>query len=153
MAAKAFTIDELSGMIGQELGVSEWHPVTQEEVNAFAECTHDRQWIHVDPERAKAESPFGGPIAHGYYTLSHFPHLLEQIFAVSGVSMGVNYGLNKLRFPAPVPIGCRIRARAVLQGITPFPGGHQLALDVTVETDAGPKPACAAEALYRYYAG
>src|SRR5919202_1953816 len=102
MAARALTLQELKSMKGQELGTSEWHLVTQDEINKFADATHDHQWIHVDPERAKKESPFRGPIAHGYYTLSLAPHFMEQIIAVKGIRMGVNYGLNKLRFPSHV---------------------------------------------------
>lgn len=151
MAVKTFTPEELQAAIGQELGVSEWHEVKQAEINAFADCTHDHQWIHIDPERAKTESPFGGPIAHGYYTLSCFPYLLEQIYAVSGVVMGVNYGLNRLRFPSPVMIGSKMRARAVLQSIEPFAGGFQVTLNVTIECEGAAKPACVAEAVYRYY--
>lgn len=142
---------ELAGRVGQELGVSDWHLVTQEEVNAFAECTHDHQWIHVDVERAKNESPFGGPIAHGYYTLSLAPYLLSQIWAVNGVRMGVNYGLNKLRFPHPVLIGKRVRARATLADARAVKDGMQVQVDVTFEVEDAEKPACVAEALYRYY--
>jgi len=96
-------IEGLKALAGQELGVSDWHPVTQQEVNLFADATHDHQWIHVDVERCKRESPFGGPIAHGYYTISLGPALLAQIMRVDGVRMGVNYGLNKMRLPSPVP--------------------------------------------------
>jgi len=103
---------------GKEIGVSDWHSVTQKEINEFADATHDHQWIHVDPERAQKESPFGGPIAHGYYTLSLAPHLMEQIVEVKGIKMGINYGLNKLRYPGPVRIGKRVRHRgALLKGI------------------------------------
>ena len=103
-------LGEMQALVGQELGVSDWHRVTQDEVDLFAKATHDHQWIHVDPERCKRESPFGGPIAHGYYTIALAPALLTQAFAVQGVRMGVNYGLNKMRLPSPVPVGSRVRA-------------------------------------------
>lgn len=151
MAAKNVSLDELKGLEGQELGVSEWHPVTQEEINLFADATHDHQWIHVDPDRAKKESPFGGPIAHGYYTLSLAPHLMSQILAVTGIRMGVNYGLNRLRFPGPVPVGSKVRLRASLAGIEDIQGGAQATVQMTFEVEGANKPGCIAEAIYRYY--
>src|SRR5512135_549483 len=117
MSARAVDLKELKALTGQELGVSDWHLVTQEEINTFADATHDHQWIHVDPERAKKESPFGGPVAHGYYTLSLAPYLIPQILSVTGIRMGLNYGLNKLRFTNPVRIGKRLRLRVALNGI------------------------------------
>ena len=117
MAARLVPFNEVKSLVGKELGVSEWHSVTQEEINKFADATHDHQWIHIDVERSKKESPFGGPVAHGYYTLSLAPHLMSQIWAVDGIKMGVNYGLNKLRFPAPVLVGKRVRARATLNNV------------------------------------
>src|SRR5438093_10900611 len=115
MAVRQIELKDIKSVIGQELGVSDWHVVmTQPEINAFADATHDHQWIHVDVERAKKESPFGGPIAHGYYTLSLAPYLMEQIVAVEGIRMGINYGLNKLRYPGPVRIGKRVRLKATL---------------------------------------
>ncbi len=152
MAARMVEYNDVKSWVGQELGVSDWHLVTQEEINSFAEATHDHQWIHLDVERAKKESPFGGPVAHGYYTLSLAPHLMSQIWGVQGVKMGVNYGLNKLRFPAPVPIGSRIRARATLNNVEDVKGGMQVTVGLAFEIEGQDKPACVAEGLYRYYA-
>jgi acyl dehydratase len=145
-------LQEMQTLVGQELGVSDWHLVTQEEVNLFADATHDHQWIHVDPERSKRESPFGGPIAHGYYTIALAPALLAQVLAVQGVRMGVNYGLNKMRLPAPVPVGSRVRLRATLAGYEPIAGGAQATLGLTFEVENQAKPSCVAEVIYRYYA-
>ena len=147
------TIDGISGLterIGDHLGYSEWREITQEQVNLFADATGDHQWIHVDVERAKA-GPFGGPIAHGYLTLSLAPALLDEILHVSGVSMGINYGLNKLRVPSPVPVGSKIRAGATLAGVEEVSGGAQVTLTVTFEIEGGTKPVCVAEVLFRYY--
>ena len=145
-------IEGLKALVGQELGVSEWHPVTQQEVNLFADATHDHQWIHVDVERCKRESPFGGPIAHGYYTLSLGPALLAEIMRVDGVRMGVNYGLNKMRLPSPVPVGARVRLRATLNGFEPNSTGGDGVLALTFEVENQAKPACVAEVIFRYYA-
>lgn len=145
-------LEEMQALVGQELGVSDWHRVTQEEVNLFADATHDHQWIHVDPERCKRESPFGGPIAHGYYTLALAPALLAQVLAVEGVRMGVNYGLNKMRLPSPVPVGSRVRLRATLAGYEPIAGGAQATIGLTFEVEDQTKPSCVAEVIYRYYA-
>jgi acyl dehydratase len=145
------TIAELPTLVGQELGSSDWHEVTQESVNLFADATGDHQWIHVDVERAKAESPFGGPIAHGYLTLSLLVPLLAQVLTVSDAVMGVNYGLNKLRFPSPVPVGSKVRATASLTEVTEITGGLQYVLAVTVEREGGDKPVCVAEPVYRTY--
>ena len=148
------TIEGIGGLkehVGDHLGYSEWHEVTQEQVNRFAEATGDHQWIHVDVERAKA-GPFGGPIAHGYLTLALVPTLLPEIVDVSGISMTVNYGLNKLRFPAPVPVGAKVRAGATLSTVDDVSGGVQVALDVTFEIEGATKPVCVAEILFRYYA-
>ena len=147
------TIDGITGLeklVGEHLGYSEWHQVTQEQVNLFADATGDHQWIHVDVERAKA-GPFGGPIAHGYLTLSLAPTLLTEIMRVEGVAMGINYGLNKLRFPSPVPVGSKLRAGATLASVEPVSGGVQVALNVTFEIEGGSKPVCVAEILFRYY--
>jgi acyl dehydratase len=149
------TIDGIAGLkdlVGQELGVSDWHPVTQEEVNLFADATHDHQWIHVDVERCKRESPFGGPIAHGYYTLSLGPALLAEIMRVDGVRMGVNYGLNKMRLPSPVPVGSRVRLRAKLHGFEPTQTGGDGTVGLSFEVENQAKPACVAEVIFRYYA-
>ena len=143
-------IDGLKKVVGDHLGYSEWHEVTQEQVNQFAEATGDHQWIHVDVERAKA-GPFGGPIAHGYLTLSLTPALLDEVLHVSGVAMGINYGLNKLRFPSPVPVGSKVRAGATVAEVEDVAGGVQVALAVTFEIEGGAKPACVAEVLFRYY--
>jgi acyl dehydratase len=144
-------LDELKELVGQEIGVSDWHRVTQEEINLFADATHDHQWIHVDPERCKRESPFGAPIAHGYYTLSLAPALLAQILRVQGVRMGVNYGLNKMRLPSPLPVGSRVRLRATVNAFEPFPGGASGTIGLTFEVEGQQKPTCVAEAIYRYY--
>src|SRR5579864_6491834 len=128
-------IDGIAGLkqrVGDHLGYSEWHEVTQEQVNLFADATGDHQWIHVDIERAKA-GPFGGPIAHGYLTLSLTPALLAEILEVSGISMAVNYGLNKLRFPAPVPVGSKVRAGVQLDHVEDVSGGVQVTLITTFE--------------------
>jgi acyl dehydratase len=150
MTTKIDGIAGLKAHIGEHLGYSDWRQVTQEQVNLFADATGDHQWIHVDVERAKA-GPFGGPIAHGYLTLSLAPVLLEEILHVSGVTMGINYGLNKLRFPSPVPVGSKVRAGATLAGVEDVSGGVQVTLTVTFEIEGGTKPACVAEILFRYY--
>ena len=152
MAVRQIELKDIKSVIGQELGVSDWHVVTQPEINAFADATHDHQWIHVDVERAKKESPFGGPVAHGYYTLSLAPYLMAQIWSVQGVKMGVNYGLNRLRFPAPVLVGKRVRARATLNNVEDVPGGIQVTVGITFEVEGSDKPVCVAEGVYRYYA-
>src|SRR5215472_14985281 len=128
------TIDELQQRVGQEIGVSEPFEITQERVNLFADATEDHQWIHVDPERAR-QGPFGGPIAHGYLTLSLVPHLLGRTFRVDGVRMGVNYGLNKLRFPAPVPVPSTVRATFTLAGLREIEGGTQVVVAFEVRVD------------------
>ena len=148
------TIDGIGGLnqlVGEHLGYSKWHQITQEQVNLFADATDDHQWIHIDVERAKA-GPFGGPIAHGYLTLSLVPSLLPEIMDVTGTSMLINYGLNKLRFPAPVPVGSKVRAGASLAQIEDVSGGVQITLDVTFEVEGGTKPVCVAEVVLRYYA-
>ena len=147
------TLAELPSLVGTELGTSDWHEVTQDSVNLFADATGDHQWIHVDVERAKRESPFGGPIAHGYLTLSLLVPLLAQVVAVSDAVMGVNYGLNKVRFPSPVPVGSKVRATATLKEVSEFSGGLQYTLAVTVEREGGDKPVCVAEPVYRFYGG
>ena len=147
------TMAELPGLIGTELGTSEWHEVTQEHVNQFAEATGDHQWIHVDVERAKAESPFGGPIAHGYLTLSLLAPLSSEVLAVTDTVMGVNYGLNKVRFPSPVPVGSKVRLTATLTNIEDIAGGKQLTFSCVIEREGGDKPVCIAEPVYRYYGG
>jgi acyl dehydratase len=145
-------LEEMQSLVGQELGASDWHRVTQEEVNLFAKATHDHQWIHVDPDRCKRESPFGGPIAHGYYTIALAPVLLAQVLRVEGVRMGVNYGLNKMRLPSPVPVGSQVRMRATLAGYEAIDGGASVTIGLTFEVEGQAKPACVAEVIYRYYA-
>ena len=144
-------LEELKSMKGQELGVSEWHEVTQESINLFAEATRDDQWIHLDEERCKKESPWGQTIAHGYYTISLAPHLLGQIMTVEGVQMGINYGINKLRFPSAVKVGSRVRARATLVDVSDVGNGVQGNIQVTFEIENEDKPACVAEVIYRYF--
>jgi acyl dehydratase len=144
-------IEGVQGLVGQHLGYSDWVTITQEQVNLFAEATGDHQWIHVDPERAKKESPFGGPIAHGYLTLSLLPMLMPQIVEITGFRMGVNYGSDKVRFPSPVPVGSRVRAGATLDSVTPFDGGITMVVTVTVETEGGSKPAMVATTVSRRY--
>jgi acyl dehydratase len=144
-------VEGVQGLVGQHLGWSDWVTITQEQVNQFAEATGDHQWIHVDPERATKESPFGGPIAHGYLTLSLLPDLMPQILEVTGFRMGVNYGTEKVRFPAPVPVGSRIRAGATLESATPFDGGVQMVVTATVEVEGASKPSMVATTLTRRY--
>lgn len=140
----------LDGLVGKER-VSAWREVTQEQVTAFAEVTGDRQWIHVDAERARRESPYGGTIAHGFYTLSLASRLLrEAVGAIDGARVGINYGLNKVRFPAPLPSGSLVRARCTLQRIDPADGGVQATWTVVIERDGAAKPCCVAEWLVRY---
>jgi acyl dehydratase len=150
MATTVNGIDELKAKQGEHLGYSDYVEITQERVNLFADATGDHQWIHVDPERAKA-GPFGGPIAHGYLTLSLAPALLPQILIVGGISMGVNYGCGKVRFPSPVPVGSKVRAGAELVSVEDVAGGAQVTLQVTFEVEGAPKPSCVAEVIYRYY--
>jgi acyl dehydratase len=143
-------LDELKAAEGEVLGTSEWHEVTQEAINDFADVTGDHQWIHVDVERAK-ETPFGGTIAHGYYTLSLAPMVTEQVMSLDGFAFAVNYGLNKVRFPAPVPVGSRVRGTVKLASLEEIPGGAQFMLELTFEVEGGEKPACVAQTLVRVY--
>ncbi|CAA9517998.1 MAG: Acyl dehydratase [uncultured Thermoleophilia bacterium] len=145
-------LDELKKAEGDDLGYSEWHEVTQEAIDAFADVTGDHQWIHVDPERAK-DTPFGGTIAHGYYTLSLAPTLSEQVLSLEGFAFGINYGLDKVRFPAPLPVGSKVRMSAKVADLKEIPGGVQLKLELTFEREGGDKPVCVAESLARLYAG
>ena len=147
------TMAELPSLKGSELGSSDWHEVTQEHVNLFADATGDHQWIHVDVERATAESPYKGPIAHGYLTLSLLAPLSSQVLVVTDTAMGVNYGLNKVRFPSHVPVGSRVRLTATLKEVEEFAGGLQLTLSCVIEREDGDKPVCVAEPVYRYYGG
>ena len=145
------TLAELPALKGKVLGVSEWFEVTQERVNTFADATGDHQWIHVDPERAAAQSPFGGPIGHGFLTLSLFVPMWSQVLTVTDATMGVNYGLNKVRFPAPVPVGSRIRLTATLVDVAEVKGGLQLTVGGVVELEGAEKPVCVLESLTRLY--
>jgi acyl dehydratase len=146
------TIAELPSLKGQELGTSDWFEVTQDRVNTFADATDDHQWIHVDIERAKAESPFGGPIGHGYLTLSLLIPMWSQVLSISDAKMGVNYGLNKVRFPAPVPVGSRIRLTATLKDVEEVAGGLQMTVSAVIEREGSEKPVCIAEPIFRTYA-
>ncbi|MGK5555404.1 MaoC family dehydratase [Actinomadura kijaniata] len=153
MTTKANGLPELLALKGADLGRTGWKEVTQDRVDTFADATDDHQWIHVDPERA-AGGPFGGTIAHGYLTLALLIPLFGELLEIGGVAMSVNYGLNKVRFPAPVPVGARIRLHGVVADVTEVKGnGVEMTLDFTVETDRGDKPACVAQAVYRHYAG
>jgi acyl dehydratase len=148
--SSSLTIDELEQRVGQEIGTSEPFEITQERVDLFADATEDHQWIHVDPERARG-GPFGGPIAHGYLSLSLIPHLLGGTLQVGGVRMSVNYGLNRLRFPAPVPVPSTVRATFTLNGLKEVTGGTQLLVGFEVRVDGQDKPAAVGEAVYNYY--
>ena len=145
------SVAKLGQYVGQEVAVSDWFEVTQERIDGFAEATEDRQWIHTDPERAARESPFRGTIAHGFLTLSLLSELARQAMSVDGVRMGINYGLNRVRFIAPVPAGARIRGRFRLAALEEIKGGAQVTWNVTIERDGSDKPCCAAEWLVRYY--
>ncbi|MFI7010943.1 MaoC family dehydratase [Streptomyces sp. NPDC050145] len=144
------SVDELKGAVGEQLGYSDWAEITQERINLFAEATGDHQWIHVDPERAK-DGPFGTTIAHGYLTLSLLPLFGPQLITVEGMKMGVNYGTNKVRFPAPVPVGSRLRASATITNVEDVAGGVQVSVAFSVEREGGDKPVCVAESVSRYY--
>ena len=145
-------IDDLKSRVGEEIGVSDWREITQQDVDTFAEVTGDDQWIHVDPERAK-DTPFGGTIAHGYFTLSLAPRFSYDLWRLDGVAMALNYGLDKLRFPSPVPVGSKVRMRIELDSVDDIPGGAQIKMTYTFEREGGDKPVCVAEALTRVYAG
>ena len=141
----------LKEQVGQHIGWSDYETVTQEQVQLFAEATGDHQWIHVDVERANRESPFGGPIAHGYLTLALLPYFLPKMWEVHGFTMGVNYGTEKVRFPSPVPVGSKVRCGAQVDAIDDVAGGVQVTLTCTIECDGAPKPSCVATVVYRYY--
>ena len=141
----------LLGAIGSDLGTTDWVTITQDQINRFAEATLDNQWIHVDTERAKA-GPFGAPIAHGYLTMSLSAYFLGQLVRVSGISMGINYGVDKVRFPSPVPVGSKLRAHGELIDAREVPGGVQATVRITMERQGGDKPAAVVEAISRYLA-
>ena len=145
-------IEELKQAEGETVGTTDWHEVTQEDVNAFADATGDHQWIHVDVERAK-ETPFGGTIAHGYYTLSLAPALTEEILKFDGFAFALNYGLDKVRFPSPLPVGSRFRMHAKVASVTDISGGVQLKTELTFEREGNEKPVCVAETLARLFEG
>jgi acyl dehydratase len=145
-------IDELKAQVGQELGVSEWVEVSQETIDAFADVTGDHQWIHVDPERAK-ETPFGGTIAHGLFTLGLGPRFTYEIFTLGGFAFALNYGYGKVRFPAPLKVGAKVRMRATLSAVEDVAGGVQITVTQTFEVEGGEKPVCVAESLTRAYPG
>jgi acyl dehydratase len=151
VGTKVDGLDDLAALVGQHLGYSEYQTITQEQVNLFAEATGDHQWIHVDPERARRESPFGGPVAHGYLTLSLAPVLVNEVLHVGGVSMAVNLGCNRVRFPSPVPIDSSLRMGATLTGVEPVEGGVQVTVDLVFEVAEAAKPSCVAQVVYRFY--
>ena len=171
MTTTVASIDAFHDLAGKQIGFSEWQPVTQDRVNLFADATDDHQWIHVDPERAKdgpfggaiasgpfmylvfnaKAGPFGGPIAHGYLTLSLAPVLLNKVLKVDGMTFGVNYGANKVRFPSPVPVGAELRMGVTVAGVEDVEGGVQVTYDLVFEVRDAPKPACVAQVVYRYY--
>jgi acyl dehydratase len=149
---KTIQVQDLKAHAGEHLGHSDWHEITQDQVNLFADATGDHQWIHVDPERAKT-GPFGGTIGHGYLTMSLAPAYLQEVWQVEGMKMGLNYGINKLRFPSPVPVGSKLRLGAELAAVEDVGGaGLQATLAITFEIEGQDKPACVAEVVYRYYA-
>ena len=145
------SVEALHEFEGVALGVSEWIDITQERIDAFADATDDHQWIHCDVERAKRESPFETTIAHGYLTLSLGPMLTPQVFGVSGITMGVNYGAGKIRFPSPVPVGSNLRLGVTLKSVDDIPGGAQVVTDFVFEVEGSEKPSCVAEVITRYY--
>jgi acyl dehydratase len=145
------SLDELTAAVGEEIGPTEWLTITQDRVDTFADATGDHQWIHVDVARANAESPFGGPIAHGYLTLSLGPVLVPQVVRVDGVKMAVNYGCEKVRFPSPVPVGANLRVGVELLDVRDIPGGAQVVMRFTFECEGAPKPSCVSENVFRYY--
>jgi len=143
-------LDEFHGLVGKQIGYSEWQTITQERVNLFADATDDHQWIHVDPEAAK-KGPFGGPIAHGYLTLSLAPILLNKVLVINNMTFGINYGANKVRFPSPVPVGAELRMGVTVASADDVDGGVQVVFDLVMEVKDAPKPACVAQVVYRYF--
>jgi acyl dehydratase len=151
MARTVNGIDEIKALAGQELGESSWREITQDQVDAFADVTDDHQYIHVDAARAK-DGPFGGTIVHGFFTLSLSVHLLEEIVTFDGLSMMINYGLNKVRFPAPVPVGSKVRMKAALGEVEDVKGGVQGVANLTFEVEGQERPSCVAELVLRFLA-
>ncbi len=150
MTTRYATLAELQDMVGQELGVSDWLEVTQQRIDQFAQATGDHQWIHVDPARA-ADGPYGATVAHGFLTLSMIPALADSAFGLDDVRMGINYGLNRVRFPGPVRVGSLIRARFKLLAYEPLPGGAQVVTEASIEVEGSTKPVCVAESVSRRY--
>lgn len=148
---KFASLEELQAAVAQEVAVSDWVEIDQARIDSFADATCDHQWIHVDPERCRRESPFGSTVAHGFLTLSLISGMYERSVQLDGARMVINYGLNKVRFPAPVPVGSRVRARLLLESVTPVEGADQLLWQVTMEREGGGKPVCVAEMLVRRY--
>ncbi|MEV3987354.1 MaoC family dehydratase [Streptomyces sp. NPDC049837] len=152
MPTTAHGLDELKSLSGADLGRTAWREITQDRVNTFADATDDHQWIHTDPEKAK-EGPFGAPIAHGYLTLSLVIPLFTELLTITGISMSVNYGSEKVRFPSPVPVGSKVRLHGAVGSVEDVKGnGVQMPLTFTVEVEGSDKPACVAHAVYRHYA-
>jgi acyl dehydratase len=145
------SLAELKNLIGQEVAISDWVYISQERIALFAEATGDHQWIHLDAERCRKESPFGNTVAHGFLTLALLPMLMQNAIVMSDVKMGVNYGLNKVRFPSPVPVGSRVRGRMKLLNVEDIDGGAQMTWQVTIEREGGAKPVCVAESISRRY--
>lgn len=152
MSTTTIALDALAPLVGAEVALSGWFEVGQARIDAFADATDDHQWIHNDPERCRRESPWGRPVAHGFLTLALLPAMLADAVTIDGMRMGVNYGLDKVRFPAPLPAGSRVRARWTLRRAEPVTGGWQLAWEAAVEAEGQPKPVCVAEFLFRAYA-
>ena len=150
MAAKQIRFQDLLTLVGQEVGVSGWYLVTQQAVDAFAAATDDHQWFCEDVERAKKESPFGGTVAPGYFILALTPGLLRKVWYLQGARLGMNYGINRLRFPAPLLIGKRVRLRLSVRSVTPVQDGQEVTLNLSFEVEEGQKPVCIAETVYRY---
>lgn len=150
MATIVNTLEELGPLVGQPLGHSSWVDIDQARIDTFASATGDHQWIHTDPDRAR-NGPFGATIAHGYLTLSLVIPLWTEILDVAEAKTKVNYGLDKVRFPAPVPVGSKVRANATLKSVDPVPGGVQVVVDVRIERDGGDKPVCVAQPIFRFY--
>ena len=150
MATTVHGIDRFHDLVAQHLGYSEWHRIDQDQVNLFADATGDHQWIHVDPEQAK-NGPFGQAIAHGYLTLSLAPVYLGEVLIVEGMSMALNYGCNKVRFPSPVPVDGNLRLGVAVAEVEDVAGGVQVVFDMTLETEGSVKPSCVAQVVYRYF--
>jgi acyl dehydratase len=145
------SLAELTSLVGQEVAISDWVEISQQRINSFAEATGDMQWIHLDVERAKRESPFGTTIAHGFLTLSLLPMLMQNAIHISYIKMGVNYGLNKVRFPAPVPVGSKLRGHLKLLAVEQITDGAQMSWEISVEREGGDKPVCVAVSIARIY--